>query len=467
MSHMKKVAIVGRPNVGKSSLFNQVIKKKVAIVDEREGVTRDRLYRQADLFGYPFEVIDTGGIDGKSKADFNTEIRRQAEIAIEEADSIIFVVDGQLGPHDLDREIAKILHKTDKPVTVAINKIDNPRTQTQQYLFSSLGFESMVSVSSTHGYNIAELLETALASFNKKEKITTRSTNPCIAICGRPNVGKSSLLNAFIDEERSIVSPIAGTTRDAIDTDIVIGDRHYTLIDTAGIRRRHKEKESVEKFSALRTQHAIERSDICLVVLDAQSGITQEEKKIIRMIEDEKKGCVLLFNKWDLVKGFRMEHCLKGIELEIPFVAHCPKIFISALTKRNVDKIFPVVEEVLAHFATRISTGKLNKMLMAAMQKYHPPAIQGKRLRVYYMAQVGTKPPHFVLFVNNANLMTASYKRYLMNEIREHFSFSGVPMILDMRSKDASFAAKRGLSATHRHQDRDLSHIEQVAEEEA
>jgi len=465
MSQIKKVAIIGRPNVGKSSLFNAIMKKKIAIVDEEEGVTRDRLYRQTDLFGYPFEVIDTGGINAKSKAAFNDEIRFQAEVAIQEADSIILVVDGMLGPHALDMEVAKILRKTNKPLTLAINKVDNPSRYTDEYKFASLGIETMIPVSALQNTNIAELLELALHSFNRNESAIQRPTYPCIAICGRPNVGKSSLLNAFLDEERAIVSPIAGTTRDAIDTNVVIGDKTYTLIDTAGIRRRHKEKEHVGKFSYMRTQLAIERSDLCLVVLDAQSGITTEEKKIISMIEDAKKSCILLFNKWDLVKGFRMEHCLKGIELEIPFAAHCPKIFISATSKRNIEKIFPAVEETLASQSARISTGRLNKMLMASMQKYHPPAIKGKRLRVYYMAQVTTKPPHFVLFVNSASLMAPSYKRYLVNEIRDNFQFNGIPLILTLRSKDKDFTAKRGLAQKGRHIDRDLGTIQQVAEE--
>ena len=465
MHTLKKIAIVGRPNVGKSSLFNAIIKKKVAIVDEEEGITRDRIYRQTELFGYPFEVIDTGGIDAKSKAAFNDEIRYQAKVAIEEADSIILVVDGTLGVHALDQEVAKILRKTNKPLTLAINKVDNPTRYTDYHLFASLGIPTAVAVSALHGVQIAELLEKALHSFDKNQKAIEKKQTPCIAICGRPNVGKSTLLNSLLDEERSIVSPLAGTTRDTIDTDINIDGKPYTLIDTAGIRRRHKERDVIEKFAHLRTEHAIERSNLCLVLLDAQSGITTEEKKIIRMIEEAQKGCILLFNKWDLVKGFRMEHCLKGITEEIPFLAHCPKLFISAATKRNLDKIFPAVNQMLLSQSARISTGRLNKMLIAAMQKYHPPAIQGKRLRIYYMAQVDINPPHFVLFVNNAKLMVPSYKRYLMNEIRDHFQFNGIPLMLTLRSKDKDFAARRGLPQRSAHRDKDLGMIQHVIEQ--
>lgn len=454
MSKLPKLAIVGRPNVGKSALFNRICKQRIAIVDEAEGITRDRLYAEAELFGFPFEVIDTGGINARSTALFNAEIKRQAEIAIEEADSIIMVVDSLVGLTDLDEDIARILLRTKKPLCLAVNKVDNLSQENSIYQFQRLGIKRMVPVSASQSWHIAELLETAFQDFSREVPLDSGPRSEIrVAIIGRPNVGKSSLVNYLLDDERCIVSPIPGTTRDSIDISFTYGDVLYTLIDTAGIRRKGSEHEVVDKFAAIRTERAIERADVCLLMLDAQTGMTTQEKKIANSIEEAGKGCILLFNKWDLVKGFRMEHCLKGIESEVSFLQHCPKIFLSALTGRNVDKIFPIVNEVRAASLLRISTHQLNKFVSAALQKNHPPMLGGRRLRIYYMAQVDIEPPKFVLFVNHTNLMTESYRKYLYNQFREIYNFTGVPISLHLKGKkrltkeERVFGTSKGLES--------------------
>lgn len=435
MSHLPKLAIVGRPNVGKSALFNRICKRRIAIVDEAEGVTRDRLYANAELFGMPFQVIDTGGINAHSKALFNEEIKRQAEIAIEEADVLILVVDSTIGITLLDQDLARILQRTKKPVALAVNKVDDMSKEHLIYQFQSLGFPSMVAVSATQGWHIAELLEAAFAGYKRSEEEILEDPTIKLSIVGRPNVGKSSLVNYLLSDDRCIVSTIPGTTRDSIDIPFTHEGTDYTLIDTAGIRRKHSEHEVVDKFAAIRTERAIERADICLLMLDAQQGITAQEKKIANTIEAEGKGCILLFNKWDLVQGFRMEHCLKGIEDEVSFLKHCPKLFMSAKTGRNVEKIFELVKQVHEASQQRITTHQLNKFLAAAMQRNHPPMIMGKRLRIYYMAQVSVQPPKFILFVNSPLLMTDSYKKYIYNQFREAYGFTGVPLLIHMKSK--------------------------------
>lgn len=432
---LPKLAIVGRPNVGKSALFNRICNKKIAIVDEAEGITRDRLYAESDLFGYHYIVIDTGGINARSKEVFNEEIKRQAEIAIEEADTIIQVVDAQIGMTELDKEVAKILHRSKKPLCLAINKIDDPSQINLQHQFHSLGISRMVPVSASQGWRIAELLEEAFQDFPKENQEIEEDNNIKVAIVGRANVGKSSLVNYLLDEDRCIVSPIPGTTRDSIDISFTKDDQVYTLIDTAGIRRKGAEHEAVDKFAAIRSERAIERADLCLLMLDVQEGMTALDKKIANMIEEAGKGCIILFNKWDLVHGFRMEHCLQGIEQEVPFLKHCPKLFISAKTGRNLEKIFPVINEVIEASKQRIGTHTLNKFVGDAIQRNHPPMIKGKRLRIYYMAQVGIEPPVFILFTNYPNLMIESYKKYLINQFRELYPFTGVPIRFFLKGK--------------------------------
>ena len=434
MKKLPKIALVGRPNVGKSALFNRICGQRIAIVDEAEGITRDRLYTQSECFGKHFELIDTGGIDAHSKKDFNDEVKQQAEIAIEEADSIIMVVDSQIGITTLDKELSSILLKTNKPLCLAINKIDHLNHDDALHDFYSLGIENIVGVSATQGRHIAEMLEKALAPIPQIQP-EDLPTHPRIAIVGQANVGKSTLMNALLNEKRCIVSPIPGTTRDSIDVDIQAHGATYTLIDTAGIRRKRAEHEVVDKFAAIRTQRAIERCDICLFLVDAQHGMTTQAKQIANMLQKAGKGCIILLNKWDLVENCRMEHCLKSLEIEAPFLKYCPKIFISALTGRNLEKIFPKVADVNQNFKTRITTGELNSFIEKAIQKYPPPMITGKRLRIYYMTQVDISPPTFVYFVNFQDRMARSYERYLYNHFRKHYQFEGVPLVFHLKGK--------------------------------
>ncbi len=433
---LKKLAIIGRPNVGKSALFNRICKKRISIVDEQEGVTRDRIYAEAEIFGYPFAVIDAGGLDLRSADAFRQEIVRQTRVAIEEADALVMVVDSTVGVLDLDREVALELLKTDKPVVLAVNKMDNPERERLIHDFYQLGIANIFAVSATQGVGIAELLECALERFRDEPIEKEADTAIKIALIGRTNVGKSTLLNALLDEQRSLVSPIAGTTRDSIDVPFSSRGGDFILIDTAGIRRKKSEKDVVEKFAAIRTEEAIERSHVCLLMLDAQVGLTTQDKHIASSIEKAGKGCVILLNKWDLVKGFRMEGCLRALREEGPFLAHCPLLFISAETGRNLELIIPEVQKVYEALTKRLSTHQLNNFVEKALQLNHPPMLQGKRLRIYYSTQVCHSPPVFVLFVNNAELMTATYKRYLVNQFRIHHNFLGTPLKLILRGKD-------------------------------
>lgn len=432
-----KIAIVGRPNVGKSALFNRICQKRISIVDSEEGITRDRLYAETEAFGRSFILVDTGGIDFADDLAFNEKIRQQAFIAVEEADVIVFVVDGQVGPLALDGEIAKILLRSQKPVILAVNKVDFSKEEGKVHQFHSLAIREMIGVSALQGYQIAELLEKAfsLLPVVEDEAQAEQSSAIRVAIVGRPNVGKSTLLNTLLEEERSIVSPIAGTTRDAIDVLITDEGTDFLLIDTAGIRRKKSEKEVVDKFAAIRTKEAIERADVCLLVFDSFEGLTTQEKRIASDIEAMGKSCILLFNKWDLIKGLRMEHALRGVREEASFLKHCPILFISALEGRNVKEILSLVKEVHAQRGQRISTGTLNQFVGRCLQKYHPPLITGKRLRIYYMTQVEVHPPKFVLFVNYPNLLTESYRKYLLNHFREEFGFKGCPLTLELRGK--------------------------------
>ncbi len=432
---MTKIALVGRPNVGKSALFNRICKKRISIVDEAEGITRDRIYAKADVFGREVTVIDTGGIDPFSTLPHNEEIKRQAEIAIEEADSIIMVVDGRVGVMPLDDLVAKFLLRHGKKVCLAVNKIDDASQEELLHQFYSLAIPKMIGVSAVQGYQIAELLEAAVEEIAFEEE-QEKSEGIKVAIVGRPNVGKSTLMNYLLHEPRCVVSPIAGTTRDSVDVKISVKGQAYTLIDTAGIRRKSSESEVVDKFAAIRTERSIEKADICILMVDASEGITAQEKRIASNIEELGKGCIILCNKWDLVKGFRMEHCLKGIKEEASFLSHCPTFFISAKTGRNVDQLFPSISEVYEQLERRITTGQLNKFIERAIQKYHPPMIQGRRLRIFYMAQVEVHPPKFVIFVNRPELMTGTYKKYIMHQFRETYGFLGVPLQFVLRGRD-------------------------------
>ncbi len=423
-----KLALVGRPNVGKSALFNRICKHRIAIVDEAEGITRDRLYADADCFGKPFEVIDTGGIHPDSGIPFQEEIRRQTEIALVEADVLVMVVDATVGVTALDEWVARLLLKTGKRVVLAVNKVDDWGKMEYVYPFYSLGISKVVAVSATQAFQIAELLEEAFEGMTFEKTEEKKPGHIQVAIVGRPNVGKSTLVNTLLHEERCVVSPIAGTTRDSIDIDITVDGVPFTLIDTAGIRRKKSEHEVVDKFAAIRTERALERADICILMLDAERGMTHQDKRIAKQIEELGKGCVILFNKWDKVKGFRMEHCLKSMQIDMPFLAHCPTLFVSAQTGRHLEKLFSTIVEVDAAQKRRITTGQLNKFVEKVIQQYHPPMIDGKRLRIYYMAQVDVHPPRFVLFVNKPELMLETYAKYMMNQFRDMYGCLGAPI---------------------------------------
>jgi GTPase len=440
MKRRPKIALVGRPNVGKSALFNRICKKKISIVDDVEGITRDRLYFKTDFFGKLIEVIDTGGIGPVSELPFQEEVTRQTEIAIEEADSLVMVVDGSIGVTSLDEHVARLLLRQQKPLCLAINKMDDFARKDQIHEFYSLGIANMVAVSAEQGFQIAELLEGALEGIDVLEE-EEETPSIKVAIVGRPNVGKSTLINYLLQEQRSVVSPIAGTTRDSIDATIEVEGKRFTFIDTAGIRRKKAEHEVVDKFAAIRTERAIERADVCLFMLDADEGMTAQDKRIAADIESQGKGCILLFNKWDLVKGYRMEHCLKSFQYDVPFLGHCPTLFISAHTGRNIGNLFTKINEVVEQLDRRITTGQLNKFLEKAMQKAHPPMIQGKRLRIYYMAQVDVHPPRFVMFVNIPDLMLESYQQYLINQFREVYGFAGAPLFFSLKGKGSPPAA--------------------------
>jgi GTP-binding protein len=471
MSRHTKIAIVGRPNVGKSALFNCLVKKQKAIVDEREGITRDRIYGQTDCFGRSLEIIDTGGMLAQEDP-LALDITRHAQIAIEEADALIFVVDYKTGPLALDFEVAKILRRAKKPIVLAVNKVDFlDEERCNLAPFSALGIQPIVPISCSFRWQLAELLEPLLEKIPVEDPITAAEES-CIsvALVGRTNVGKSTLLNQIVQEERSLVSPLAGTTRDSIDMLFSFNDQQFRFIDTAGIRRKHKEIDIIEKFSRIRTDRSIEEASVCLLLIDCMEGVTGEEKKIAKEIEDSGKACILLLNKWDLSQGFRMEHALKSIELEIPFLAICPKLIISAKTGRNVPQLFPLIQQVYHSYSQRISTHKLNTALIRWLQAYHPPMVGSKRLRIYYIAQVSTNPPKFVLFVNSPEHLSPTYRKYLVNQMRETFAFEGVPIILMLRGKEHNKSGKKK-TPSHQHlpsdRDRDLAFIRAKIEEEA
>lgn len=458
MSKIPKIAVVGRPNVGKSRLFNAILKKRKAIVDEQEGITRDRIYAESDYFGKPFTLIDTGGIDERSKAPFNDLVKAQAKSAIEEADSLIMVVDGRIGLTELDAELAALLLQTNKPICLAVNKIDDPAQAYNLHEFYKLGIQRVIAVSATQNWQIAELVETAIKDLKNEEVEREEMTPPLeIAIVGKPNVGKSSLINKIINEERMIVSSIPGTTRDSVDIPVHYKGKDYLFIDTAGIRKKNKEHEVVDKFAFIRTKESIEKASISLLIIDATEGMTFQEKRIANTIEEAGKGCILLINKWDLIKETRMEHFRRNLEELVPFLRHCPMLFISAKTGRNLDQIFPLIEEVAIQLTSRITTHRLNAFLQKAMQLNHPPMITGKRLRIYYLTQVEVNPPRFILFVNYADLLSQSYKKYIFNQFRKEFGFQGVPLIIHVRDR---------LKAAKAHADMESQELEQYFQAE-
>ncbi len=431
----KLFSLVGRPNVGKSSLFNRLCGKRISITDDEKGTTRDRIYGTVEAFGSSFDLVDTGGIGSSSL--FAEKVEEQAIEAIKESDAIIMVIDGIEGVTHKDKEISELLFKYNKPIYLTVNKIDNFNQIDHSNELYSLGTDKVIFVSALHGYQIAELIQLLSEKFpsNQKEEDVSEKNRIKIALIGRPNVGKSTLFNQITGENRSIVSLYAGTTRDSVNIDISIKDIHLSLIDTAGFRRKKSEQGSVEKFAALRTKNAIERADIILLLLDAREGMTSQEKKIARKIEIEGKGCILIFNKWDLVEGYRMEHCLKSFRHESPFLDYCPAIFTSATTGRNIPKIIEKIKEVDFYQTQRVPTPELNQFLQESIAAYPPPTLEGKRLRIYYMVQTGIRPPTFVLFTNCSESKLKTYKRYLIHQLRKRYQFVGNPLLFLFRNK--------------------------------
>jgi GTP-binding protein len=431
MNKIFTIAIIGRPNVGKSALFNRIARERKSIVEDIEGVTRDALYSEVEVFGKKIRLVDTGGIDSQGNIAFSKEIRVQTLAALDRADAVIFVVDGTIGLTLQDEEIAQILFKKTKPIVLALNKVDDlSKSDYIKSKFYSLGISDMVSVSAVHGNGVADLLEVAMETYFEPFE-EEKSSLPKVAIVGRPNVGKSTLMNSIVGEERCVVSDIPGTTRDTIDEEI----GGVLFIDTAGLKRKQQEKEVVEKFARIRTEEAITKSDICVLVIDVQDGITTFEKTILQLVEDQGKGCILFVNKWDLVSDYRMEHAIIHLRAAHPVLEHVPVIIGSAKTGRNVAELFSDIFHVYENLQRRIGTGELNTFLEKAIQQNHPSSISGKRLRIYYLTQVSVKPPQFVLFVNDHELMMETYRRYLMNQFRKVYDFMGCPLRFKLKSR--------------------------------
>jgi len=431
------IAIVGRPNVGKSTIFNRLVGDRLAIVEDRPGITRDRLYGTGEWLDKPFSVIDTGGIEIDGEDEMLKSIRVQAELAIEEADVIIFMVDAKAGLTSQDEEVGQLLYRSGKPVIVAVNKTDNIKMQESIYEFYSLGFGDPIPVSGAHGIGIGDLLEEAVKHFPEEEEDPYGEEVIRIALIGRPNVGKSSLVNAILGEERVIVSPVAGTTRDAIDSPFERDGQKFVLIDTAGMRKRGKVYENVEKYSVMRAMKAIERADVVLVVLNGEEGIIEQDKHIAGFAHEAGKACLFVVNKWDAVEkdDKTMQQFTQAIRDHFLFMTYAPVVFLSAKTKQRLHKLLPVVTEVAEHHAMRIPTSVLNDVVNDAVSVTPPPTDKGRRLRINYATQVAVKPPTVVFFVNDPELMHFSYARFLENRLREAFNFEGTPLRLITRRK--------------------------------
>lgn len=431
------VAIVGRPNVGKSQIFNRIVGERQSIVDDFYGLTRDRIYGKAEWNGREFRVIDTGGIEIKDTS-FQKQIQAQVEIAIEEANVIIFVLDIRTPISDDDLKIASMLRSSKKPVVVALNKADNQDLMNNIYEFYALGFEEMLPISGIHAIGMGDMLDMVIAHFPEaQEEKEEESDHVKIAVIGRPNVGKSSLTNALIGENRVIVSPIEGTTTDAIDTEIEKDGKHYTIIDTAGMRKRGKIFEGVEKYSVLRALQAIDRANICLIVIDAEKGLIENDLHIAGFAKDAGKGIIVVINKWDLIKkdNDTMNAWTEKLSDELNFIPYAPLVFVSSLTKQRIDTIFPLIDKTFVNINKRIKTSDLNDCIVDAVLYNEPKEYQGTKLKIYYASQVSVNPPTFVLFVNDTTVMHFSYQRYLENRIRETFDFSGTPIKIILRKR--------------------------------
>lgn len=427
------VALVGRPNVGKSTLFNKIVGKQVSIIEDLPGVTRDRIYQEATYNKKKFYLIDTGGIDA-TKMDFNTEIKMQAEIAINEADVVVFIVDGKEGITTNDLIVRDLLRKTDKKVIVAINKIDVKDAQNNIYDFYELGFDTYIPISSIHNTGFIELMDAVTMNFKEVEE--KEDTRIKFSFIGRPNVGKSSLMNAMLNEERVVVSNIAGTTRDSIDSILKYNNEEFVMIDTAGMRKKGKVFESVEKYSLFRSMKAIDRSDICVVVINAEEGIKEHDKHIAGYAIDRGKGLIFAVNKWDTVKDTTIQEYEKLMRAEFQFVPYAPIVFISALTKKRIHTLMPEIVKVKENIKREVKTSILNEVIQDAYQLNLPPSYKGKRLKIYFTSQTGIEPPKFTFRVNNKGLVHFSYERYLENKIRENFDFTGTPITLQFKNRN-------------------------------
>lgn len=430
------VAIVGRPNVGKSTVFNRIAGERISIVEDTPGVTRDRIYARSEWMGQAFNLIDTGGIDIGDEP-FVTQITEQAEIAIDEADVIVFVTSVKEGVTDADEKVARILYKTDKPVILAVNKVDNPEVRSEIYDFYSLGFGDPVPISGTHGIGTGDLLDLIVKNFPED---ATEEIDDSIkfSFIGRPNVGKSSLVNAILGENRVIVSNIEGTTRDAIDTKFTTEDGSvYTMIDTAGIRKKGKVYENTEKYSVLRAMQAIDRSDVVCVVLNAEEGICEQDKHVAGYAHDAGRGIVIVVNKWDTLKkdSYTMQEFESHIRNEFQYLSYAPIVFVSAKTHQRLNELPKLIRRVDENHSKRVSSAVLNDVIMDAIAHNPTPTDNGKRLRIYYATQVAVKPPTFVIFVNDPELMHFSYERFLENQLRAAFDFEGTPLHLIERRR--------------------------------
>lgn len=431
------VAIVGRPNVGKSTFFNKMAGKRISIVEDVPGVTRDRVYADAEWCGYPFTMIDTGGIEIHSEDVMWKHIRRQAELAVDLADVILYFVDGKTGILPDDYDVADYLRMSKKPIVLAVNKIDNSDSY-GAYDFYALGLGEPIPVSAENSLNLGDLLDAIVAHFPERAETEAESETLKIAVVGKPNAGKSSLVNKLLGFERVIVSDIAGTTRDAIDTPFTVDGKQYRIVDTAGIRKKSKVEEDVEYYSVIRSIDAMRRADVVEVVIDAEEGLTEQDIKICGLVHESRKPSVIILNKWDLVvkDTFTVNKFKDKLDAELKFMSYYKPMFISALTGQRVGLVLENLEKVYENASRRIPTGLLNDVLQDAMSVNEPPTHNGKKLKVYYATQATSNPPTFVLFVNDEEIMHFSYKRYLENALRKAFDFSGTPISLKVRAKD-------------------------------
>ncbi len=432
------VAIVGRPNVGKSMLFNKLCGQRLSIVEDTPGVTRDRLYASCEWLGRTFDIVDTGGIEPSADSEILAFMREQAEIAIQNATVILFLCDIKTGLTASDQEVANMLLRSGKPVVLAVNKMDQVgHTNPDIYEFYNLGLGDPVPVSAVHGHGTGDLLDACLEYFPPEEDAPEEDDTIQVAVIGKPNVGKSSLVNRILGEQRVIVSDMAGTTRDAVDSFFTNEKGKYCFIDTAGMRKKSKVDDRIEKFSVLRATMAIERCDVCLILIDAQEGVTEQDTKVAGLAHEAGKACVIVVNKWDAVEkdGKTMDKMRQDVRRDLSYMTYAPILFISALTGQRVDRLFDLINFVRDQASMRITTGMLNSVLADATARVQPPTDKGRRLKLYYMTQVGIRPPHFVIFCNDAKLFHFSYQRYLENQIRSTFGLEGTPVRLTIRQK--------------------------------